>query len=95
MRSWKIAFAVTAVAVIVVIAFVVVRRGDSLIGGTAGAATPSPASFAMPVPVIAPPPALCITFPFTSPLIRAINREGALPTRRDVLHRLRAGRGLA
>jgi membrane fusion protein, multidrug efflux system len=51
MRSWKIAFAVTAVAVIVVITFVVLRRGDSLIGGTAGAATPSPASFAMPVPV--------------------------------------------
>src|ERR1700720_2856467 len=51
MRSWKIAFAVTAVAVIVAIAFVVLRRGDSLIGGTAGAATPSPASFAMPVPV--------------------------------------------
>src|ERR1700719_2360422 len=51
MRSWKVAFAVTAVAVIVVIAFVVLRRGASLFGGTAGAATPSPASFAMPVPV--------------------------------------------
>jgi len=51
MRNWKIAFAGTTVAVIVVIAFVVLRRGDSLIGGTAGAATPSPASFAMPVPV--------------------------------------------
>jgi multidrug efflux system membrane fusion protein len=48
MRSWKIAFAVTAVAVIVVIAFVVLRRG---VASTAGAATPSPASFAMPVPV--------------------------------------------
>jgi membrane fusion protein, multidrug efflux system len=50
MRSWKIAFAAVAVTVIV-IAFVVVRRGDSLIGGMAGAATPSPASTAMPVPV--------------------------------------------
>jgi len=51
MRNWKIAFAVTTVVVIVVIAFVVLRRGDSLIGGTAGAATPGPASIAMPVPV--------------------------------------------
>ena len=48
MRSWKIAFAITAVAVIVAIAFVVLWRG---VGSTAGAATPSPASFAMPVPV--------------------------------------------
>jgi len=51
MRNGKIAFAVTTVVVIVVIAFVVLRRGDSLIGGTAGAATPGPASIAMPVPV--------------------------------------------
>jgi len=51
MRNWKIAFAVTTVVVIVVIAFVALRRGDSLIGGTAGAATPGPASIAMPVPV--------------------------------------------
>src|ERR1700720_583920 len=51
MRSWKIAFAVTAVAVIIVIAFAVLRRGDSLIGSMAGAATPGPASFPMPVPV--------------------------------------------
>jgi multidrug efflux system membrane fusion protein len=51
MRSWKIAFAVTVVAVIVVIPFVVLRRGDSLIGSAAGAATPSPAPIAMPVPV--------------------------------------------
>jgi len=51
MRNWKIAFAVTAVTAIVIIAFVVLRRGDSLIGGTAGAATPGPASIAMPVPV--------------------------------------------
>jgi multidrug efflux system membrane fusion protein len=50
MRTWKFAFAATAVAMIV-IAFVVIRRGDSLIGGMAGAATPSPASTAMPVPV--------------------------------------------
>ena len=50
-RNWKIAFAVTTVVVIVVIAFVALRRGDSLIGGTAGAATPGPASIAMPVPV--------------------------------------------
>jgi multidrug efflux system membrane fusion protein len=50
MRSWKIALAATAVAV-VAIAFVVVRRGDTLIGGTAGAATPNPATIAMPVPV--------------------------------------------
>jgi multidrug efflux system membrane fusion protein len=50
MRIWKIAFAATAVAVIF-IAFVVLRRGDALIGGTAGAATPNPATLAMPVPV--------------------------------------------
>jgi membrane fusion protein, multidrug efflux system len=50
MRSWKIAFAAIAVAVIV-IAVLVLRRGDALIGGTAGAATPNPATIAMPVPV--------------------------------------------
>jgi len=50
MRSWKVAFAAIAVAVIV-IAFLVLRRGDALIGGTAGAATPNPATIAMPVPV--------------------------------------------
>ena len=50
MRSWKVAFAAIAVAVIV-IAFLVLRRGDALIGGTAGAATPNPAAIAMPVPV--------------------------------------------
>jgi multidrug efflux system membrane fusion protein len=50
MRSWKIVLAATAVAVIV-IGFVVLRRGDALMGGTAGAATPNPATMAMPVPV--------------------------------------------
>jgi membrane fusion protein, multidrug efflux system len=51
MLSWKkTAFAATAIAVIV-IAFLVLRRSDALIGGTAGAATPNPATFAMPVPV--------------------------------------------
>jgi multidrug efflux system membrane fusion protein len=51
MRNWKIAVAATAVAVIV-IGFAVLRRGDTLIGGTAGAAAPNPAPVAMPVPVI-------------------------------------------
>jgi multidrug efflux system membrane fusion protein len=50
MRSWKIALAATAVAV-TVIAIVVVRRDTALMGGTAGAATPNPATMAMPVPV--------------------------------------------
>ena len=50
MRSWKVAFVTIAVAVIV-IAFLVLRRGDALIGGTAGAAMPNPATIAMPVPV--------------------------------------------
>jgi membrane fusion protein, multidrug efflux system len=50
MRSWKIAFAASAVAVIV-IAFVVLRRGEALIGNSAGAATPNLAAVAMPVPV--------------------------------------------
>src|ERR1700731_3707149 len=50
MRSWKIAFVATAVAAIV-IGFVVLRRGETLIGNTAGAATPNPAAVAMPVPV--------------------------------------------
>jgi multidrug efflux system membrane fusion protein len=50
MRSWKIALAATAVAA-VVIGFVILRRGEALIGGTAGAATPNPAAVAMPVPV--------------------------------------------
>jgi multidrug efflux system membrane fusion protein len=50
MRSWKIALAATTIAA-VAIGFVVLRRGDALIGGTAGAATPNPATMAMPVPV--------------------------------------------
>src|ERR1700738_1094141 len=50
MRNWKIALVATAVAV-TVIAGVVLRRGDALTGGTAGAATPNPAAMAMPVPV--------------------------------------------
>jgi multidrug efflux system membrane fusion protein len=50
MRSWKIALAATTIAA-VAIGFVVLRRGDALIGGTAGAATPNPATIAMPVPV--------------------------------------------
>ncbi len=49
MRSWKIVFAGTAVAVPIV-AFVVLQRSDMLSGGTAAAA-PSPAPIAMPVPV--------------------------------------------
>jgi multidrug efflux system membrane fusion protein len=50
MRSWKIALAATAVAVIL-IAVVILRRDAALMGGTAGAATPNPATMAMPVPV--------------------------------------------
>ena len=51
MRSWKkIAFAATAV-VVIVIAFIALRHRDALVGGTAGAATPNPATIAMPVPV--------------------------------------------
>ena len=50
MRNWKIAFAAVAVAVLV-ITFIVLRQSDFLLGGTAGAATPSPTSPAMPVPV--------------------------------------------
>ena len=50
MRKWKIAFAAVAVAVLVT-TFIVLRQSDFLLGGTAGAATPSPAAPAMPVPV--------------------------------------------
>jgi len=50
MRNWKITFAAVAVAVLV-ITFIVLRQSDFLLGGTAGAATPSPTSPAMPVPV--------------------------------------------
>src|SRR5260370_1242922 len=50
MRSWKIAFAAIAVAVMV-IGFVALRRGEMQVGSAAGAATPNPATMAMPVPV--------------------------------------------
>src|SRR5258705_244849 len=50
MRSWKIIIAAAAVAVIG-ITVVVVRRDNALLGGAAGAATPNPATMAMPVPV--------------------------------------------
>lgn len=50
MRTWKIAL--TAVAIVVaIIGFVVFRRGETLIGNSAGAATPNPAAVALPVPV--------------------------------------------
>jgi membrane fusion protein, multidrug efflux system len=47
MRTWKLVF-IAAAFTIIVIAVVVLRQGD---GGTAGAATPNPATMAMPVPV--------------------------------------------
>jgi hypothetical protein len=50
MRSWKIAFAATAVTAVVVIAFIF-WRGDSQSGGTTAIETPSPASTALLVPV--------------------------------------------
>jgi membrane fusion protein, multidrug efflux system len=50
MRSWKIAVAAVAVAVMV-IGFVALRRGEMQVGSAAGAATPNPAAMAMPVPV--------------------------------------------
>ena len=50
MQTWKIALGTSALAAIA-IAVVVVRQGDALFGGTAGAAIPNPAAFAMPVPV--------------------------------------------
>jgi membrane fusion protein, multidrug efflux system len=50
MRTWKIAFAATAVAVIIA-GVAILRHGEAVIGGAAGAATPSPAKMAMPVPV--------------------------------------------
>jgi multidrug efflux system membrane fusion protein len=49
MQTWKIVLGTTALAAIA-IAVVVVRQGDALFGGTAGA-IPNPAAFAMPVPV--------------------------------------------
>jgi membrane fusion protein, multidrug efflux system len=50
MRTWKLVF-IAAAFTIIVIAVVVLRQGDALLGGTAGAATPNPATMAMPVPV--------------------------------------------
>jgi multidrug efflux system membrane fusion protein len=49
MKTWKIVLGTTALAAIA-ITVVVVRQGDALFGGTAGA-IPNPAAFAMPVPV--------------------------------------------
>ena len=45
------AFATVAVAAIAISPATVVRQDKALIGGTAGAATPTPATIAMPVPV--------------------------------------------
>jgi multidrug efflux system membrane fusion protein len=51
MRTWKIGLA-AATAIAAVVATIVILRNDaSVIGGTAGAATPNPAMMAMPVPV--------------------------------------------
>src|SRR6476619_2485363 len=50
MQTWKIVLGTSALAAIA-IAVVVVRQGDALFGGTAGA-IPNPAAFAMPVPVV-------------------------------------------
>ncbi|MEA2985585.1 MAG: rane fusion protein multidrug efflux system [Alphaproteobacteria bacterium] len=51
MRTWKIGL-VAATAIAAVVATIVILRNDaSVIGGTAGAATPNPAMMAMPVPV--------------------------------------------
>jgi multidrug efflux system membrane fusion protein len=50
MRTWKLVF-IAAAFTIIVIVVVVLRQGDRLLGGTAGAATPNPATMAMPVPV--------------------------------------------
>jgi multidrug efflux system membrane fusion protein len=50
MRSRKIALAATAVAV-TAIGLIVWRCGETLIGGSAGAATPQPTTVALPVPV--------------------------------------------
>jgi multidrug efflux system membrane fusion protein len=50
MRSWKIGLAATAVAAVIATTVIVLRKDGAMIGNTAGA-TPSPAAFAMPVPV--------------------------------------------
>ena len=49
-HTWKIALGTTAAAALA-IAFIIVRQGDALFGGAAGAAIPNPAMMAMPVPV--------------------------------------------
>jgi multidrug efflux system membrane fusion protein len=50
MRNWKIALAGTGLVTIIV-AVIVLWQGGLVTGGTAGAATPSPAAPPMPVPV--------------------------------------------
>jgi multidrug efflux system membrane fusion protein len=51
MRNWKIGLATGSAIAAVVAGFVILRDDASVIGGTAGAATPNPAMMAMPVPV--------------------------------------------
>jgi membrane fusion protein, multidrug efflux system len=51
MRNWKIGLATGSAIAVVVAGFVILRDDASVIGGTAGAATPNPAMMAMPVPV--------------------------------------------
>ena len=51
MRNWKIGLATGSAIAAVVAGFVIIRDDTSVIGSTAGAATPNPAMMAMPVPV--------------------------------------------
>lgn len=51
MRNWKIGLAAGSAIAAVVAGFVILRDDTSVIGSTAGAATPNPAMMAMPVPV--------------------------------------------
>lgn len=51
MRNWKIGLATGSAIAAVVAGFVILRDDTSVIGSTAGAATPNPAMMAMPVPV--------------------------------------------
>jgi membrane fusion protein, multidrug efflux system len=51
MRNWKIGLATGSTIAAVVAGFVILRDDASVIGSTAGAATPNPAMTAMPVPV--------------------------------------------
>src|SRR5215207_5900236 len=51
MRNWKIGLAAASAIGALVAGFVILRDDASVIGGTAGAATPNPAMMAMPVPV--------------------------------------------